>query len=66
MIPDADTRADVERNGFYSIILSLLSLQGNHYKGSFEDCGHVVCPEGLTRHGALLSDRRGHDYIPDL
>lgn len=56
MIPAAVTRPGLERNGFYSIIPSLLSLRGNHYKGAFEDSGHVVCPEGLTRRGALLSD----------
>lgn len=43
----------LERNGFYSIIPSLFSLWRNHYKGAFEDSGHVVCPEGLMRAGAL-------------
>lgn len=66
MIPDADTRPDLERNGFSSIIPSLLSLGGNHYKGAFENSGHVVCPEGLMRLGALLSDSREHNYIPDF
>lgn len=64
VIPEPDTRPGLERNEFSSIFLSLLSLPRNHYKGAFEDSGHVVCPEGLTRLGALLSASR--DYILDL
>lgn len=58
MTSDADMGLSLKRIGFDSIIPSFLSLWGNHYKGSFEDAGHVVCPEGLTRTGALLSDNR--------
>lgn len=60
VIPEPDTRPGLERNEFCSIFLSLLSLQGNHYKGAFEDSEHVVCPEGLTRLGALFSDSGGN------
>lgn len=61
VIPEPDTRPGLERNEFF---LSLLSLQRNHYKGDFKDSGHVACPEGLTRLGALLSD--SGDFILDL
>lgn len=66
MIPDADMGPGLERNVFYNIIPSLLSLWGSHYKRAFKDSGYVVCPEGLTRLEALLSDSREYDYIPDI